>query len=394
MALITVPSVAKGSPSTVSLSKAELFALAAVSQDAYFSLASNVKYAVFVFDSNPGNQRKILRFDLSEATPSAEVLISSTGRDSFELIRVILEDKDGGSLSVERAQLPTGLDITIGGGGQQQGGGQQGGGGGGGGGQPQAPGLISSGLVVQLETETLVSGQYGVEWTDAISQRSFFPISNFFGGQGGGQPSAMISQNYFGSRSALRLQNGMKLHENTGGGAPVLQSAGSITVIVVGAANSESEFLTLANNTGMPYGTIKTSQYNPYMGFGSPMPRQSVEAFGEFYSMGQGGGSAEVAATDALPYSNQSKVLGLVIPNRASTGAKFFLNGTKATTGAQSNSMSGIYLPNDVTINVGGYYPGPSQDLSVGAVLVYDRALSDAEMASLSSYLMTRYTVA
>jgi hypothetical protein len=72
---------------------------------------------VIELNSDPGNQRKILQFNLSQATPSASLLISATGRDSYLLERLILEDYDGGVLILERAELPSGLDLLLGGGG-------------------------------------------------------------------------------------------------------------------------------------------------------------------------------------------------------------------------------------------------------------------------------------
>ena len=113
MALLTIPSITKGTAASVSLNKSDLFALAAVAADAYFSDSDNVKRCVIEFNSDPGNQRKILQFDLSQASPSASLLISSFGRDSYLLERLVLEDNDGGVLILERSELPSGLDISL-----------------------------------------------------------------------------------------------------------------------------------------------------------------------------------------------------------------------------------------------------------------------------------------
>ena len=123
MALLTIPSVTKGTAVSVSLNKTDLFALAAVAADAYFSDSDNVKRCVVEFNSDPGNQRKILSFDPSQASPSASLLISSFGRDSYLLERLVLEDNDGGVMILERSQLPSGFDISLGGGGGGGGGG-------------------------------------------------------------------------------------------------------------------------------------------------------------------------------------------------------------------------------------------------------------------------------
>lgn len=113
MPLLTIPSITKGTSATVSLDKATLFSLSAVLADSYFSIQANVKKCVVEYNSNPGNEREILEFDLSQSSPSTSFLISDKARDSFLLERVILEDFDNGTLIIERASLPSGLDITV-----------------------------------------------------------------------------------------------------------------------------------------------------------------------------------------------------------------------------------------------------------------------------------------
>lgn len=117
MALFTIPSITKGTAVSVTLNKTDLFALAAVVADAHFSDSDNVKRCVVEYNSDPSNQRKVLDFDLSQASPTASLLISVKGRDTFLLERLVLEDFDGDILILERAELPSGLDISIGGGG-------------------------------------------------------------------------------------------------------------------------------------------------------------------------------------------------------------------------------------------------------------------------------------
>jgi len=114
MALLTIPSITKGVAASVSLNKTDLFALAAVAADAYFSDESNVKRCVVEFNSTIGNQRRVLSFDLSVASPTATFLISERARNDFLLERLVLEDFDGDVLVLERSQLPSGLDIAIG----------------------------------------------------------------------------------------------------------------------------------------------------------------------------------------------------------------------------------------------------------------------------------------
>lgn len=113
MPLLTIPSIAKGTSATIELNKTNLFTLAAVAADAYFSDPANVKLCIVRFDSDPGNQSRTLQFDLSQATPSASILLSARARSSFLLDRLTLVDYDGGTLVISRSQLPSGLDIAI-----------------------------------------------------------------------------------------------------------------------------------------------------------------------------------------------------------------------------------------------------------------------------------------
>lgn len=114
--LLIIPSVTKGQPATIQLSKVDLFALSSVVADSYFSDQSNVKSCVIEYNSNPSDQKKVLRFDLSQQTPSSAVFMSETARDEFWLEHVILEDFDGGTLVLTRNELPSGLDISFAGG--------------------------------------------------------------------------------------------------------------------------------------------------------------------------------------------------------------------------------------------------------------------------------------
>lgn len=114
MPLFNIPaSVAKGSPQTVTLDKSALFALAAVSGDAFFSDEANVSRCIVEYNSNPGDQKEYLVFDLSQASPTAIFQVSQHARNSFLLERIVLEDFDEGTFVVERADLPAGFDVVI-----------------------------------------------------------------------------------------------------------------------------------------------------------------------------------------------------------------------------------------------------------------------------------------
>lgn len=114
MPLLTIPaSISKGASQSVALDKSAVFALAAVSGDAFFSVQANVKRVIVEYNSDPGNQREYLVFDMSEESPTASFEVSARARSSFLLERIVLEDFDEGTLVVERADLPVGYDVTI-----------------------------------------------------------------------------------------------------------------------------------------------------------------------------------------------------------------------------------------------------------------------------------------
>jgi hypothetical protein len=114
MPLLSIPaSISKGASQTVTLDKSALFALAAISNDSFFSVQANIKRVIVEYNSDPGNQKELLVFDMSEETPVAIIQVSARARSSFLLEKIVLEDFDEGTLAIERADLPVGYDVTI-----------------------------------------------------------------------------------------------------------------------------------------------------------------------------------------------------------------------------------------------------------------------------------------
>jgi hypothetical protein len=115
MALLTIPSqpLAKATNHTITLNKTDLFNISAISIDAYFSVQANVSRCIMEYNSDPGNQKEILTFDLSAASPTATFNVSARARSTFLLERIVLEDFDGGTLILTGAQIPSGFTITI-----------------------------------------------------------------------------------------------------------------------------------------------------------------------------------------------------------------------------------------------------------------------------------------
>jgi hypothetical protein len=119
MALLTIPSITKGTPALITLDKTILMTLLSEAGDAYYSNASHIKSAIVQYRSDSGNQIKNMQFDLSESSPSAYFYTSTVAKDIFELQKIIVTDFDGGSIQIPKSSLPSGLDIDMSGGGGQ-----------------------------------------------------------------------------------------------------------------------------------------------------------------------------------------------------------------------------------------------------------------------------------
>jgi hypothetical protein len=108
------PSAAKGTSSTVTLNKEELYALAPISGDAFWSQPSNIKEVSVIYGSTSGSQTKAIKFDASLASPSSSISFSQSARDQFEIKFIILKDFDDGELNIGRSELSgLGLDISL-----------------------------------------------------------------------------------------------------------------------------------------------------------------------------------------------------------------------------------------------------------------------------------------
>lgn len=113
MAIISFsPSPSKGTSSTATLNKSELYALSPISGDAFWSNASNVKEVTAVYESSIGGQTKVLSFDATAASPEAVVAFSSSARDAFELKHIVLKDNDDGEIRFNRSEL-TALGVSL-----------------------------------------------------------------------------------------------------------------------------------------------------------------------------------------------------------------------------------------------------------------------------------------
>ena len=110
MAIITkAGSPVKGAATVFTLNKADLLAHASVSSDAYFSNALNWNKVALNYESTLGGQKEFLVYsDFSGATDAAIFSIVPKGRDAWELASLIIVDKQGGSLVIDRSLLTVG----------------------------------------------------------------------------------------------------------------------------------------------------------------------------------------------------------------------------------------------------------------------------------------------
>lgn len=106
-------SVAKGASATITLDKVELFALPKVAADPYFSQPANVQSVKVIYKSTVGRQRRILSFDMSQVTPTAQFKLSAKARNEFMVDGVYLIDFDSGMMKVTGAEVPTGLNVSL-----------------------------------------------------------------------------------------------------------------------------------------------------------------------------------------------------------------------------------------------------------------------------------------
>lgn len=114
MAIITKPSITKGTPATLTLNKQDLLAHSSVSSDSYFVQTQNWNKVKLVYLSVNGKQSKIVQFDATQSSPSAVISFSLKARDEFRIQKLILIDFDNGVLEIPRTSLITAdFDISF-----------------------------------------------------------------------------------------------------------------------------------------------------------------------------------------------------------------------------------------------------------------------------------------
>ena len=344
--LLTIPSVTKGTAATISLSKSELFQLAAVTADSYFSVQENVAVAIFEFDSDPGNQKEVLRFDLSQATPTASFLVSESARDSFLLERVVLVDFDGGILVIERSQLPSGLDVS----------------------------LVNSANLLPV-----MSGLYSWFRGESLNLSNGAPVTTWLD-----ESSSVGTANFIqdGSNSVpVFVQSGLN-------GLPsVRNTSSSYLKMLRRLPDSNTIFIVASCSDTATTGALYSEQ--PSVGSGtSPLAiyNQGGTLKGYHSFSSQSVQTTSIGSITNLPFIHAVTAV-------ASTSFEHYLNGTLASA-VSGNAMaigSDIYATHDKTFLFNffsWYFRG-----DIAEFIVFDRALTAQERGTMTQHLAAKYGI-
>lgn len=107
MALLTYGTTpAKGATTTVTLDKAELVTVSAISSDAWWQDDDgDIVQAIVTLKSSPGNGKIVLTFDFTQNPCTAQLTLPAYCRDVFEISKITLIDTMGDKLTVTRSQL-------------------------------------------------------------------------------------------------------------------------------------------------------------------------------------------------------------------------------------------------------------------------------------------------
>jgi hypothetical protein len=105
MTILSRPTITKGTPAIITLSKSDLHGISLISNHARFGDVSNMKFAVFIYE-NSFKQKKRIDFDMeSGATINALFKTSVKLRSDFQLKDIIVIDQDGESFQMTREML-------------------------------------------------------------------------------------------------------------------------------------------------------------------------------------------------------------------------------------------------------------------------------------------------
>lgn len=106
MSIITKPTIIeKNTVAEFTLNKSVLAVVDSVVADSYFSNSQNWSEVLIYYKSSEGNQREILKFDATQASPTANFLVSEKARDVFQIQKIVIKDFDNDTFIILRTEI-------------------------------------------------------------------------------------------------------------------------------------------------------------------------------------------------------------------------------------------------------------------------------------------------
>lgn len=352
---------AKNSSSLVTLDKGELLAFPEISSDLYWSgagLGLNIKRVIVVYQSSPGNQNKRLSFDFSLSLPTTYLSISTHSRDLLQIGQIVLIDFDGGSLILNKATSASVaalsyLDLDVSGGG-------------GGGGD-----LVAMDFIGRWRADNLNAGETLTSWpSETNSTRvGFIP------------PDTTIVGN------------------------PLVLQAGSFKTVLTRPVPQENPYWLGMGIDGAIYTglSITSGDYTiiaVYNAIGSPSePANAAVVGGDGESGLWIGESAAnynqpVISAGMNNYTSAPPQEGIIVSAVVVEGDGTMIWPYISGYGGGMNPSPTPMYPGALAMGHAAFaFMGPSPESGgfISELIVYDRALSNSEMTSIISTLMTKY---
>lgn len=97
--------IVKGVGATFTLDKSQLALVASVAASPYYSVQSNWKNIILVYQSSTGNQPENVYFDATQVSPTGVFDVTLTALNEFLIQSILIEDSQGGFFTVPRSEL-------------------------------------------------------------------------------------------------------------------------------------------------------------------------------------------------------------------------------------------------------------------------------------------------
>lgn len=357
-------SPSKNSTTEVTLNKSQLYALAPISGDAFWSDPDNIAQVSVNYESTIGRQNKSLNFDAQTATPTDSISFSSIARDSFQIDTIILRDFDGGKFIISRATLSSlvtiaELDIEL----------------------IVLPSEIGD-IVIWLDAEDLAlsNGSSVTSWTDknshAFSVVSYAPHNPIYiTSWSNGKPCVRFEE-VMDARPTYQQYMYMTTKPND------FVVNAEMTIFVVG------RFGTLNSAKKQLYVNISGTPYEKNMEFKSNDSGDNTA----FYRWTTGT-IANKAYASVNSGSNWTGTSPTYVAARysASSGITIKKDGQTQTI-TQANPLAQINYSNS-WLDFGPRDDNSRLDADYAEIIIFNKALSDIEMTQVENYLASKYGI-